>query len=75
MCIEKKVETELFGSKRSNLQLTQSKALKMLDLDYDNFEFVVKQGRKDDVCIVLTTLCTKKKLRNGDTDHTDYENL
>ena len=59
MCIEKKVETELFGSKRSNLQLTQSKALKMLDLDYDNFEFVVKQGRKDDVCIVLTTLCTK----------------
>ena len=46
---EKKVEEELFGTKRSNLNLTQSKALKMLDLDYDNFEFVVKQGRKDDV--------------------------
>ena len=27
----------------------ETKALKMLDLDFDNFEFVVKQGRKDDV--------------------------
>ena len=46
---EKKHDETLFGAKRSNLNLSQKDALQMLDLDFDNYEFVVKQGRKDDV--------------------------